>query len=256
MKYFDRLFRPYESINVCYVNVKEIKSKPLEIVKSQRAPRWACVNPLKKGTTRATKNISEFRNFVIEFDDIPIEHQTTLVSRMGLPFSTAVYSGNKSIHFVIALTEAVTQGKYAELATHLKYAVRNCDKACLEPARLTRCPHDDQPQLIDYGPVEIAELEAWLAKYPMPRQRVYKGDIKTRQVTHRAGRFFAGLSEASEAHHDSLHAVKNLQDMGLDQAQAIEVMYNTRRIYMEDEPKNVTMEKAKVIVEWVYNEWN
>lgn len=67
------------------------------------------INPMKEGTTRAGKNVTVFRNILVEIDEdengntIPGDEQRKMFTRLGLPYSTLVWSGSKSFHAIISV---------------------------------------------------------------------------------------------------------------------------------------------------------
>jgi hypothetical protein len=90
---------------------------------------------------RADKNVICYRNFLIEFDKMPLEEQQTYVETIKLPFSTCTFSGGKSYHFIISLEEPLQDAKqYAIMAARLQKAVVCADKATKNPSRLSRTP--------------------------------------------------------------------------------------------------------------------
>lgn len=77
---------------------------------------FICCNPILSGEHRAAKSIASLRNFVFESDSMSLEDQKTFIKYAmkfhGLPVSTAIFSGNKSIHFTISLENPVEEGVY------------------------------------------------------------------------------------------------------------------------------------------------
>ena len=76
------------------------------------------VNAHKKGTSRSDSNVNKWRNFVFEMDDylvdgenipIPLDEQEQIVIESGLPFSTAVWSGKKSYHWIVSLEDLIIE---------------------------------------------------------------------------------------------------------------------------------------------------
>jgi hypothetical protein len=81
------------------------KSSFLSRVSRSETFEFISVNPLKEGSTRKDVNVSSFRNYVFEMDDVSLELQEEIVSKTGIPYSIATFSGNKSNHYVICLEE-------------------------------------------------------------------------------------------------------------------------------------------------------
>ena len=63
------------------------------------------LNPLVE--TREDKNVTSFRNILIESDTLSLDDQVEFFKRIGIPFNIVVFSGNKSYHVVICLEESL-----------------------------------------------------------------------------------------------------------------------------------------------------
>lgn len=81
----------------------------------------------------------EFRNFLVEFDDIGIDEQLALVDKLHLPYSTAVFSGGKSIHYVISLEEPLEYDEYLKYFNIIQQLTL-CDTANKCKVRYSRLP--------------------------------------------------------------------------------------------------------------------
>jgi len=94
---------------------------------------------------RADANVVTFRNFLIEIDDMPLGKQISYVKNL-VPFSTAVYSGGKSYHFIISLeTPCETYVEYMSIAERIAKHVPKLDPSCKNPSRLSRIPNVMRP---------------------------------------------------------------------------------------------------------------
>jgi hypothetical protein len=92
-------------------------------------------------TKRLDANVTKFRNFLLEIDDMPLTDQWIYVSNLNIPYSTVVFSGNRSYHFIISLeTPLANKTEYDLVAKRLHAAVPNADKSTKNPSRLSRCP--------------------------------------------------------------------------------------------------------------------
>lgn len=127
---------------------------------------------------RCDDNVVSFRNILIEMDKMEIEEQRAYISKIGLPYSTAVFSGSKSIHFVISLTTPVPDRRaYDSLVKRVYKAVgfNKLDRTCKNPSRLSRMPRHvraDTGQMQELlrvqGRVDNRELENWLILHGAP----------------------------------------------------------------------------------------
>lgn len=99
------------------------------------------INPLRPGSPRRDQNVSVYRNFLIECDTLPLDEQLHRIRDLGMPFTSCVYSGNKSLHFIVSLASALpSRQEYDRLARRLLQAVPWADKTTKNPSRFSRTP--------------------------------------------------------------------------------------------------------------------
>jgi hypothetical protein len=122
---------------------------------------------------RQDSNCTAYRNFLVEFDIGTLEAQLEHVKRLGLPYSAAIFSGNKSLHFLIALDEDLpTEEVYREYAEWVLNIIPLADQNCKNPSRSIRIPgairdNGNSQELIEMGvPVKLSVFTAWLQSYP------------------------------------------------------------------------------------------
>lgn len=92
---------------------------------------------------RADCNVTCFRNFLFECDVGSIEEQLNRFSEIRFPFSTAVFSGGKSVHFVLSFdTPLSNASEYNQVAVRLMNKLSSLgvpiDTSTKNPSRLTR----------------------------------------------------------------------------------------------------------------------
>lgn len=92
---------------------------------------------------RADCNVVKYRNFLVEMDGPTIQEQKALVRRSGLPWTTAVWSGGKSIHFITSLEDPLPDAaRYEAYWRCIEAALRGVgaevDAKCKNPSRLSR----------------------------------------------------------------------------------------------------------------------
>lgn len=107
-------------------------------------------------TLRGNKNVATFRYSLLEFDNIPIESQVRFWSIINLPIVALIHTGNKSLHAWIdvqKLAPVYTFEAWQSIIKERLYdrtlAPLGVDKACANPARLSRLPghfRDDKGQ--------------------------------------------------------------------------------------------------------------
>lgn len=119
---------------------------------------------------RSDVNVTAFRNILCEFDAGTLAEQHTFIEKSKLPFSTLVYSGNKSLHAIISLKDPPkTIEEYRALAKRVHKKLPGVDTSTSNPSRLSRTPgviraDTDKEQALwsIRGRIWRAELDAWL----------------------------------------------------------------------------------------------
>ena len=100
-------------------------------------------------TFRGDGNVSRFRHALVEMDGVPAKEQlrmwTTIIKRELLTIKSLTYSGSKSIHALVDVSERVScQDDWSrEIRGHFFPSVMvplGADKACQNPASLSRVP--------------------------------------------------------------------------------------------------------------------
>jgi hypothetical protein len=144
------------------------ESKPLEEVYNNEC--YITLNALRRESTRADRNVTTLRNFLVEFDDLILDQQLDYVKKVGMPFTTCVFSGNKSFHFVLSLKEpCADKAEYDRIVRWLYAAVPEADPSCKNPSRFTRLGcgthQNGTPQDIEIlnERIDKEELLTWLA---------------------------------------------------------------------------------------------
>ena len=176
----DTLFNPGEF--TCMGHRFENKTYPVEEL--LKTHEYCSINPMKKGTTRKGINVTRFSNFLFEMDQFSKKEQAELIKRSKLPWSAAIDSGNKSLHFILALHEDLGERSlytaYFKAINEvlLKYGA-NIDDGCKDPGRFTRAPYgvNTKEELVTKKPhysdriqkvaqiksrVYLAEVDEWL----------------------------------------------------------------------------------------------
>jgi hypothetical protein len=178
-----------------------------------RELQYFSVNPMK-GDGRADDNVTKYRNFLIEFDKIALEQQIKGVAECGMPYSTATFSGSKSIHYIISLEEALPNRELYDFVVEWIYNILepySVDTQTKNPSRFSRVPGgtnekiyyqvDESGQQIEdkrgypiedhrsyleqkllkvNGRVPNDKLQAWLLAHPecQPKPKVYDRTTK------------------------------------------------------------------------------
>lgn len=105
------------------------------------AAQYVTLNPI--AIKRADDYVTSYRNILIEIDKGTIPKQLAKLKQSGLPVSSVVFSGGKSLHIIISLTKPLkdraeydnwVQAIYAAFDKDGKWV----DAACKNPSRFTR----------------------------------------------------------------------------------------------------------------------
>lgn len=94
---------------------------------------------------RADCNVTSYRNFLIELDNMPLYDQVAYV-KSRVPVTSIVFSGGKSYHFIISLEVPLSsKAEYDSIARRLLKLLPAADKSCKNPSRLSRLPFATRP---------------------------------------------------------------------------------------------------------------
>jgi hypothetical protein len=129
---------------------------------------------------RCDDNVVKYRNFLIECDGVVgIDNQLAIMEKYRIPYSLAVWSGNKSVHFIISLEEPISERSWGTLINALLPSNSDCeyfkktkqwlgieeaDKACKNPSRgcraagIERDNGNEQTLLKNNGRVSLSSI--------------------------------------------------------------------------------------------------
>lgn len=131
---------------------------------------------------RKDENVTAHRSFLWEIDMGSIESQQQYMKAIGLPYTAAIYSGNKSIHFLTVLDEPIDKKIYKLLFNWATNIGTLFDKSCGNPSRSIRIPGATRPEtgreqkLLELkSKVTLDDFMAWLNQHehlrPIPREK-------------------------------------------------------------------------------------
>lgn len=129
---------------------------------------------------RRDEYCTKYRNFLVEMDGYTADKQLEYIKSYGMPYSAAIWSGNKSIHFLISLDEDLPRESLWRLfAEWTLNVVTLADPMTKNPSRSIRIPGafrepGKQQKLLEYrGPVSLKkELYPWLMQYESAKPKV------------------------------------------------------------------------------------
>lgn len=147
------------------VPVREISTNDLTMV---------ALNPMKKNSNRQDSNVLTFRNFLVEIDTDSMDRQIGYLKKLGIPYSSIVWSGSRSTHTVISLSEPLPNEKtYRLIYKWILNIAFLSDQVLGNPSRSTRLAGTIRPEtgkeqeLIELrARVSHKELFAWLNRWP------------------------------------------------------------------------------------------
>jgi len=131
------------------------------------------LNPIKG--YRRDANCTGLRNFLVELDIMMPKDQLAYVKRLGMPYSAVIFSGNKSLHFLISIDrDCANERSYKFMANYILNTVRAADQNTKNPSRSIRIPgalrEPGKKQILlpneFHGPISKETLTAWLSKRP------------------------------------------------------------------------------------------
>jgi len=179
---------------VTLLSTKFREGKPLEdcLEKVPSADlKLVALNPIVGW--RLDENCVKFRNFLIEMDYGPLPDQLAYIKKLEMPYSACVFSGGKSLHFLVSLeTDLPDEKTWRKVAEWILGIVTLADQQTKNPSRSIRIPgakRDESRQaLVELrGFVPNGVLGAWLQRYPhlMPQEKVkvqYTGNKRFPQM--------------------------------------------------------------------------
>lgn len=130
------------------------------------------INPIT-GAMRSDENVTKYRSFLVELDGISLAEQQKYIEDKGLPHSVCVFSGNKSLHFGIVLSEDLpSEEVYRFYSEWLLKTLPAADQNTKNPSRGIRFPGVKRPggkmQQLLYcrERISLNKLKQYLSQYP------------------------------------------------------------------------------------------
>lgn len=129
------------------------------------------LNPIRGW--RDDASVTAYRNFLVEMDYGPLPEQLAYAKAIGLPYSAVVFSGSKSLHFLISLDQDLpSYDVYYLMAEWTLGIATAADQNTKNPSRQIRIPgayrEPGKKQLIveHKGPTSLKVFSEWLAAHP------------------------------------------------------------------------------------------
>lgn len=132
----------------------------------------SAINPINGW--RRDENVTAYRTFMIECDDMPLKKQWEYVNKMKFPFSYCCYSGGKSLHFALVLDEdIVSENVYKFTYEWILNIMKEADQQTKNPSRSVRFPGNirretgKKQKLLHMGErISPNKLRDWLNMFP------------------------------------------------------------------------------------------
>lgn len=159
--------------------VENLYGEEVELVSENEKvrPRWVEVknltlislNPIVGN--REDGNCTAFRSFLVELDGMALPEQYAYVQSMKMPYSACVFSGSKSLHFAVTLSEDLGSIEtYRYLSTWILNVMGKADQSTKNPSRGLRIAgglrEGKEQRLVELkGRVPLEEINAWLSNF-------------------------------------------------------------------------------------------
>jgi hypothetical protein len=181
--------------------------------------QYFAINAHVPGSTRAIKNVTSYRNFLVEFDtdkdgrNLSKREQKKAMHDSGLPWSTCTWSGSRSLHYIVSLEDPLdTYKEYAFVSGWLHCIITASDQSTIDPARFSRVPGGmnvdktaakglppaEQTLMAVNGRVQNERFLRWLYSHPAsePTAKEIKGYSKSGSLTKCAPAFRVSQKDA------------------------------------------------------------
>jgi len=178
-EYLFNCFKDDQNISLknTYNNIQKYKPSEIEL---------ACFNAIKKDTSRADANVLKLRTFLIEIDNLTLDKQIEYIKQFKIPYSIAIFSGNKSIHLAISLKEDLpSEYLWRHLNQWILNILTEADQQNKNPTKNIRFPYHLRNGVKEQTPISLKdrisydELINWLSKHPdkEPKQEIDQARI-------------------------------------------------------------------------------
>jgi hypothetical protein len=243
-KYLSILFDDGEYTSYCFL---PNGTRIVPVLPPDLRCQFLCINPLNQSGTRRDSEVTVHRNFLIEMDTGTIPEQLKIVQSSGLPFSACVFSGSKSLHFLVSVEGGVKPEEYKQIAAAIMAKVPGCDLSTKNPSRLSRLPtvprtetKKEQKIVALNHRITRQELDSWLG--PLPLLLIAPAaDTAFTEISGAVGvypdtqRFIADGAVTGTFNTELFKAASNLKDLGFNKQVATLILQGmTLRVYNSD----------------------
>jgi len=162
----------------------QLRTPEKEFIISEDDIQLVGVNPIN-GFKR-DENVTAYRNFMIELDDGSIQEQIKYIEKSGLPYSASIYSGNKSMHYAVAVTQGYNESIWRFINQWILNVLRAADQQNKSPSRGIRFPGNRRKngakkmqKLVKMnGRITQSELSNWLSMHMDKKPKIEKPPVE------------------------------------------------------------------------------
>ena len=133
---------------------------------NKEAGAWVRINPLD-GNGIEDKNVTDYRNILIECDNLDLNEQIEKLEKIKIPIKALVYSGGKSVHAIVPVN-ASSESEYRFIFNFIRNIMHDAgmeiDKANINPSRLSRLPgvlRGDHKQFLIKTNIGMESFQEW-----------------------------------------------------------------------------------------------
>lgn len=133
---------------------------------NKEAGAWVRINPLD-GNGIEDKNVTDYRNILIECDNLDLNEQIEKLEKIKIPIRALVYSGGKSVHAIVPVN-ASSESEYRFIFNFIRNIMHDAgmeiDKSNINPSRLSRLPgvlRGDHKQFLIKTNIGMESFQEW-----------------------------------------------------------------------------------------------
>ncbi len=168
--FLNLFFKPGEEI--CFSANKYAYPSDKQEKINEETTILVAINPING--QRSDQNVTAYRSFLIECDDISVPEQMAYIKKMEFPFSYCCFSGGKSLHFGLVLDHDIpSEHIYRHTYQWILNILTEADQNTKNPSRSIRFPgvirpdKEKEQKLVHMGKrISLNTLSKWLNKHP------------------------------------------------------------------------------------------
>ena len=180
--FLNLFFKPGEEICFSHNKYAYPSDKQEEINEDNTV--LVAINPITG--QRNDQNVTAYRSFLVECDDMPLAEQMEYIKKMDFPYSYCCFSGGKSLHFGLVLDHDIpSEHIYRHTYQWILNILTEADQNTKNPSRSIRFPGVIRPEknkeqrLVHMGNrISLDTLSKWLNKYPNKTPKPFVAKVR------------------------------------------------------------------------------